>query len=394
MGRFMRSRNRFALLALLTCAVALALTVASPALAAPPERFTAVAVSVVAAPAPVETSDGRTSLAYELLLVNRSYPPAAVTVRGVKALAGGKVVGSLAGKSLAAVMYPFGGTETGTRLGKGEAAYVMMDVSLPRGAKVPRRLVHRLSISLQPESKVVAKSFEAAPTPVGKDRAIVVAPPLRGEGWIVGNGCCSDLTSHRAALLAVNGGLYESERYAIDLIQIMPSGMLGTGPLDQLASYPYFGAPVYSGSAGKVVAVVDGLPETPPGALPPATAAGSAGNHVVVMLGKHRYALYAHLQPGSIAVRVGRRVSVGDQLGRLGSSGNSNAPHLHFHLMDGPNPLASNGIPYRFSHFTVAGSLTNFAGLFNGDPAQIAPRLRGAHSAQLPMNLQVIGFGG
>ncbi|MGC1164959.1 MAG: M23 family metallopeptidase, partial [Solirubrobacterales bacterium] len=348
----------------------------------------------IAAPQPVEASDGRTHLAYELLLINRSFPPAEVTVRGVEALAGGKVLHSLAGKRLAAVMSPFGGTDTGDRLGKGETASVTMDVSLPRGAKLPPRLVHRLTISLRPKSKVVAQSFEAAATPVDREPALVVAPPLRGEGWIVGNGCCADLTSHRAALLAVDGGLYESERYAIDFIQIMPSGMLGTGPLERLSSYPFFGVPVYAAARGKVVAVVDGLPETPPGALPPATAASAAGNHVVVDLGKGRYALYAHLQPGSISVREGQRVAVGQQLGRLGSSGNSNAPHLHFHLMDGPEPLASNGIPYRFSRFTVAGSLTNFAGLFDGEPARIEPLLRGAHRAQLPLNLQVIGFGG
>jgi hypothetical protein len=388
----MTSLARFASLTLLACVAVAALT-AAPAAAADPERFTGVAVSAIAPPQPVEASDGRTHLAYELLLINRSYPPAEVTVRGVQALAGDRVVGSLAGKSLAAVMFPFGGTEPGTRLGKGEAAYVMMDVSLPRGAKPPQRLVHRLSISLRPQSKVIVKRFEAAPTPVGRDRATVVAPPLRGDGWIVGNGCCSDLTSHRAALLAVNGGLHESERYAIDFIQITPSGLLGSGPLDQLTSYPFFGAPVYSASRGRVVTVVDGLPETPPGALPPATAASAGGNHVVVALGKGRYALYAHLQPGSISVREGQWVAVGEQLGRLGSSGNSNAPHLHFHLMDGPEPLASNGIPYRFSRFTVAGSLTNFAGLFEGESARIAPRLRGTHRAQLALNLQVVGFG-
>ncbi|HYJ20603.1 MAG TPA: M23 family metallopeptidase [Solirubrobacterales bacterium] len=391
----MTSPARFAPLTLLAACIAAMTLAAVPVAAAPsPERFTALAASVVAPPQPVEASDGRTHLAYELLLINRSYPPAEVTVRGVEALAGGKVVRSLKGESLATVMYPFGGTDTGTRLGKGEAAYVLMDVSLPPGAKPPRRLSHRFSISLRPESKVVAKRFEAAPTAVSKNVALVVAPPLGGGGWIVGNGCCADLTSHRAALLAVNGGLYEGERYAIDFIQVTPSGMLGTGPLDQLASYPFFGDPVYSAAAGKVVAVVDGRPETPPGALPPATAAASAGNHVVVDLGKGRYALYAHLQPGSIGVRVGQRVAAGEQLGRLGSSGNSNAPHLHFQLMDGPDPLASNGVPYRFARFTVAGSLTNFAGLFDGEPARIAPQLRGTHRAQLPLNLQVIGFGG
>jgi hypothetical protein len=378
----------------LTLFLLLALAVAAPASAAP-ERFTPVAASVVAPPQPVEGSDGRTHLAYELLLINRSFnPPAKVTVRGVQALAGGKAVASLAGKSLAAVMFPFGDAEPGVELDKGEAAYVMIDVSLPAGAKLPKRLSHRLSISLRPPSSVVATRYDAAPTHVERRQALAVAPPLRGAGWIVGNGCCAELTSHRAGLLPVDGGLHEGERFAIDFIQVAPSGMLATGPLDQLSSYPFFGDPVFSATAGKVVTVLDGLPETPPGALPPTTAARAGGNHVVVKSGPHRFALYAHLQPGSIGVRVGQRVSVGETLGRLGSSGNSNAPHLHFQLMDGRSPLASNGIPYRFDRFAVAGRLANFGGLFEGQAAKIVPELRGPHRNQLPLNLQVIDFGG
>ena len=45
----------------------------------------------------------------------------------------------------------------------------------------------------------------------------------------------------------------------------------------------------------------------------------------------------------------------GDVLALVGNSGNSLAPHLHFHVMDGPLPLASNGLPYSVDSFTVTG---------------------------------------
>ena len=32
------------------------------------------------------------------------------------------------------------------------------------------------------------------------------------------------------------------------------------------------------------------------------------------------------------------------------------APHLHFHVMDSPSPLASNGLPYAIDAFTVTGA--------------------------------------
>ena len=128
--------------------------------------------------------------------------------------------------------------------------------------------------------------------------AVVVAPPLSGSGWVVGNGCCSEFTAHRGTVLPVNGAPHVAERFAIDFVQVDPMGRLFEGPLDQLSSYPYFGDEIHSVAAGKVVGVVDGIPETPAGALPPAiTAEKAGGNHVVVAIGHGRYAFYAHMQP-------------------------------------------------------------------------------------------------
>ncbi|HEU0042394.1 MAG TPA: M23 family metallopeptidase, partial [Jiangellaceae bacterium] len=58
-----------------------------------------------------------------------------------------------------------------------------------------------------------------------------------------------------------------------------------------------------------------------------------AGNYIIIRAAE-AFALYAHLAPGSVAVRSGQRVSVGDVIGRVGHTGNSTAPHLHFQLMD------------------------------------------------------------
>ena len=79
----------------------------------------------------------------------------------------------------------------------------------------------------------------------------------------------------------------------------------------------------------------------------------------------------------------------------LGNSGNTDAPHLHFHVMDSPSPLASNGVPFRFTGFTVNGTMTN-VGPFSEDGAvaAITPKPRGPRSKMLPLNDQVIDFGG
>jgi murein DD-endopeptidase MepM/ murein hydrolase activator NlpD len=65
------------------------------------------------------------------------------------------------------------------------------------------------------------------------------------------------------------------------------------------------------------------------------------------------YALYAHLAPGSVAVTRGQQVRAGEVLGRVGHTGNSTAPHLHFQLMDSGDPLQARGIPCAFAAYLV-----------------------------------------
>ena len=379
-------------LSLLTALCALA-ALAAPASAVAEDQLTAVTASVLATPEAVLADDGRQHLAYELLLSNRA--STSVTIRSLEVLAGKKVVGSLRGKGVAAMMSPFGAAPGSNKLGPGQGGYVLMDVSFPAKAKLPRRIVHRLSISEQKPSPANATTYLAAPTRVVRTPAVVVAPPLRGPGWVVANGCCDAFTAHRGTVLPVNGANHVAERFAIDFVQIGADGRLFNGAHDAFSSYAYFGEPIYSATKGKVVAVVNDIPETPAGGFPKnPTAQTAGGNHVVVDMGSGRYAFYAHLQPGSAMVKVGQRVTVGQVLGRLGNSGNTDAPHLHFHVMDSPSPLASNGVPFRFTGFTVAGTLTNLGPFEKGAVAAIAPKPRGPRSKMLPLNNQVIDFGG
>ncbi|MFJ8001188.1 M23 family metallopeptidase [Streptomyces sp. NPDC096310] len=77
------------------------------------------------------------------------------------------------------------------------------------------------------------------------------------------------------------------------------------------------------------------------------------GNQVVLDLGNGAYAMYAHLQRGSLQVRAGDRVTAGQLLGRCGNSGNSTEPHLHFQLMDHPDLNVARGIPFRWREIGV-----------------------------------------
>ncbi len=375
------------------------LVVPVTAQAAPREQFTPVTAEVLSTPQPFPGSDGRRHIAYELMVSNvlpigPVETPYTGSIGSIETLGNGKVLDSLTGDELTLRSIPFGATEPGAVLSGGRSGFILMDVSLPMKAKLPKRLVHRFRVSVSPPNPVNVSTYRAGPTRVDTRPPPLIAPPLRGPGWVVGNGCCSDLTSHRLAVLGVDGGIHASERFAIDFFQLRPNGFLLDGPIDDLSSYPFFGDQVHSVAPGRVVGIQKGLPETQPElSLPPSLAWRAGGNYVAVRLSKHRYAFYAHLQPGSTRVKVGDRVKTGQVLGLLGSSGNSNFPHLHFHLMDGPEPLASSGIPYRFRKFVVQGKLENFGGVVEGEKASLSRKLAGAKKSRLPMNLQVLNFG-
>ena len=81
-----------------------------------------------------------------------------------------------------------------------------------------------------------------------------------------------------------------------------------------------------------MVVAEDGHPDHPD------NTAGPAGNHVIIDTGTERIVL-AHLTPGSVQVQPGDRVSAGQQIGNVGSSGNSTEPHLHIHAVRDGKPL-------------------------------------------------------
>jgi murein DD-endopeptidase MepM/ murein hydrolase activator NlpD len=140
------------------------------------------------------------------------------------------------------------------------------------------------------------------------------------------------------------------------------------------------------------------MPDSPPGALPANIGIEQAdGNHVILDLGNGHYALYAHLAPNSVKVVQGQRVRQGDVLGLVGSSGNSSEPHLHFQVSDGPNPLASNGVPYLVGQFVSSqrGVSTEAfdQAIVDGQPLALQP-LDGSsqHVSALPLDLSIVDF--
>jgi murein DD-endopeptidase MepM/ murein hydrolase activator NlpD len=393
----------------MTAAVAAGAAAATGATAAPPaaaveqapeDQLTPVLANVLATPVAVPQSDGVWRMPYELVLTNAADVPMTIESVEVRDPArGGAVVTALTAEDVKAALSFPGGVKSAT-LGPGQSGVLFVNLSFARREDVPARLEHRIvATTTQPKGPLAARTVEnVAATGVDARPPLVVGPPLRGERWIAVASCCDSY--HRRAVLPVNGGRHLAQRFAIDWLQLDPQNRPTTGDPALNESYPQFGSEALAVADATVAHVRDDLPEGTPGSFPAAvTIVAADGNSVVLDLGGGRWALYAHLQPGSIRVKEGDRVQRGQVLALVGNTGNSDAPHLHFHVMDGPSPLASNGVPYVIDAFEVTGRAVSTSELEDEIKAAETPvaiaAVEGAakRSNELPAELAVVRFG-
>lgn len=201
-------------------------------------------------------------------------------------------------------------------------------------------------------------------------KPIIVEFPLRGE-WLSPNTPGTKIPSHGTNQLGT--------RYAYDFIQVdwertgwpsyrvsLPQYLLfGVS----LKDYYCWGQDVYAPCNGIVLQAEDGYKERARTNLfsdmskayknaryfdPKRDDVQSvAGNYIIIDCGDNVYAALVHLQTSSIQVMVGQSVKKGEVIGRVGHSGNSFAPHLHFQLMDSPDILTANGLPCAFEEYEV-----------------------------------------
>ncbi len=360
--------------------------------------MTPLLLAVHDAPIPFMGSDGQTHLVYELQMTN--FSSAEIAVEKVEVISDGATLQTLDTAAVTGRLQPAGQRDSAGTLTRGTQALLFLNVSLAPGAKVPSDLTHRVSVRVNaapPGHQEFSETGGA--TTVDRQPVAVIGPPLRGTHYISADSCC-DATRHTRAALPVNGRVWVAQRYAVDWEQTDASGRIYTGPREKLESYVIFGQPVLAVADALVVLVIDGEPEQTPGNFPANIPLDKAdGNAVILDLGAHRYALYAHMQPGSIKVRSGEKVHLGQVIGLVGDSGNSIVPHLHFQVTDGPSSLSSNGLPYEISEFQVTGTTAGTKAFdeaeSNGTPVPVTPIVPPKAVKQaMPLDQLIIGFVG
>lgn len=170
--------------------------------------------------------------------------------------------------------------------------------------------------------------------------------PFNGE-WTVVNGCFTKEYSHSWEI--------PTQRYAYDFIMLDESGKSWEGNTTKAESYYCYDKAILSPADGVIIEIVNKSKDS--------LLLGSgqffsyanhiAGNYIVIQHGEKEYSTLAHLKKDSILVKVGDKVTRGQEIARCGNTGNSSEPHLHFQLQDGPSFYFSAGLPIRFSNIKI-----------------------------------------
>ena len=368
---------------------------ATPVPAAGPQ-YTPLLPSVPAPPRWFNGADDQIHLVYELLLTNAFPVPVEVTTVEVLEADTQRSIANLTGKPLAAAMtlLPDPTTPT-TSIPAGSVGVVWFDVTFPDANQIPATIAHRLTVSVPPGLPVPATiTATAGAAAVDRRPPVVLGPPLAGARWIAAGSCCDG--PHRRAFQAIDGSLHLAQRFAIDFNRLDADNRTNAGDARLNTSFPSYEQPVLAVADATVVVAVDAYPDQVPNAPTGVTLENAAGNQVILDLGEGRYALYAHLKPGSVGVQAGDRVQRGQVIAELGNSGSSTGPHLHFHVMDGPSALLADGLPYGFDRFELTGQGPPLAELLELDQAQeplpIDTDGAGPRRDALPLGRDVVSF--
>lgn len=365
------------------------------------ETHSAFPIDIALGPAPrAVAAGGRTWLVYELRLTNISSSQIEFLQFDVLG-ANDKLLASYHDAELDKLLVLLGATkneQNARSIPGGRTVIIFIDLALKNDTAVPAELRHSFRLSIPARKDGTGGSIENtvtdAPISVLKGAPPLLRAPLRGATWVAFNSLGGD--DHRRAAQAIDGKLTIAQRFAIDWMQLGPDGRLFHGDPQSNSNFYGYGAEVLAVADATVCDLKDGLPEysgSNQAASRKITLDNVVGNYITLNLGKQSFALYAHLQPGSLLVKVGDKVKAGQPLAKLGNSGNSDAPHLHFHLVNANSPLAAEGVPYEFEAFAQMGLVSGPEILDKGEPWHPEPGKAplNVHN-EFPLNNAVVSF--
>ena len=380
-----------------------------------PDAFTSVVVRSLSAPTfPFLGTDGKYHVAYDLELTNASRVPATIDqLDVVSAAAPKRVIASYSGTKFVDPTCDYGDCNRLRNLPSAPAAdnvippqesrVLFVDFTFDSLDRAPKAVLHHLygQGAINPGSSSPSPfDYLAAPLDISAGKPRVIGPPVKGDHWIALNGCCLPGFPHRSSMASLNGQLINAQRFAIDWKRTDDKGAFYEGDKTKNESYVDYGEPIYAVADGTITATLDELEANAPGVLPAndpvlgpkITVQTVDGNHIVEDIGGGVWAFYAHLKKDTLLVKPGDKVKKGQIIAKLGNTGNSNASHMHFQLMNGPSVLGSDGVPYVIDRFSYVDTLLAADDFLSGDFLTGALPKPQPRKQELPLALAIINF--
>jgi murein DD-endopeptidase len=343
----------------------------------PPGMGAFVAVEEIGPVAPVR-AEGDHHLFYELRLT--SFDPRLLVLDSLQIMdeESSRVLTAYGASELREMIIAPGSTvgSDPTRILPGSHSVVFLWLNLGP-ERPPAHLRHRLLLRDPEASEHGIHRLEADPTPVSAEAPLVVGPPLRGGPWYAHAGP-DNASHHRRTLAPRDGRLTMDQRFASDWT-LLREDVAESGEVSYVAPdwAGTIGSEVLSVGDGRVVATLDGIPDDRIGPLAPGEVIDwetICGNRVTIGLGEGQFAWYCHLQEGTLRVKPGDWVRRGDVLARIGNSGNSYAPHLHFDITDSDTLGKGRGLPFAFACFDLMARADHMPGYEEMEVAARAER--------------------
>jgi murein DD-endopeptidase len=243
------------------------------------------------------------------------------------------------------------------RLKPGSSGIVYIELSIQKQQikQISHRIVFEVTVNEKSEEVTIQTSATKC-----SSLQLVLDAPLKDGIWAAIYEPSWD-KGHRRVVYTLNGKARIPGRYAIDFIKIDSNGKYVNGDENLIKNWLGYGVDVVAVADGIVSSIGKDFAESQTLSEHPKYSADKAtGNYISLKIGNNQFAFYEHLQPNSIKVKVGQKVRKGDVIGSLGFTGQTNGPHLHFHVADTDSPLGAEGIPFVFKQFQFLGSYETF----------------------------------
>ena len=150
---------------------------------------------------------------------------------------------------------------------------------------------------------------------------------------------------------------------AYDFVITDPNGATGAGTLQDVANQYIFGETIISPVSGHVIICCDTFPDNPPGIV---DHINNWGNYIIVGTVSGFCIEISHVMAGSLMVKVGDYVELGQALCKCGNSGFSSLPHIHIQAQK-TGLLGDETIPFNFALYKIDNKIHFYGSPEKGD---------------------------